>query len=66
MPRFHVLIIILIQSLENIFILLLTVILCTKILLWLNWENSEVPTEANKVLLTDFDGTGIIHPHMTF
>lgn len=65
MPRFCVLIIVLMESLENIFIFALTVILYIKTpVAELREENPETPTEANKVLL-DFDGRGIIHPNMT-
>lgn len=28
-------------------------------------NNLDAPTEANKELLTDFDGIGIIHPYVT-
>lgn len=56
------LIIVLMESLENIFIFLLTVIFYIKIpVAALREENSEAPTE---VLLLDFDGRGIIHPYM--
>lgn len=60
------LIIVLMESLENIFFFFLTVILYIKIsVAKLREENSEAPTEVNKVLLLDSDGREIIHPYMT-
>lgn len=53
-------------SLENIFIFPLTVIINIKIpVSELREESPEALTEANKALLLDFDGRGIMHPNMT-